>query len=228
MSLAGFQAGDYRVLTPEEVEAIQGMRRRYPDPRSAMMPALWLLQNREGILTSQGMREVAWALEMAPAQVEAVASFYSMYSFKPHGRFVIEMCTNVSCLLAGARPVMKALEKKLGIGHGQTTADGAFTLLEVECLGACGAAPAAQVNQRFFENLSPEGAASLVDELRAGATDLQALPTGVPAARAESPVNLHDPGANRLPLPRDGAAGPIVDLVRESTGTAPPERRSRP
>lgn len=213
MSLGGFEPGEYRVLAAREVAAIEQMRQRYPDPRSAVMPALWLLQHREGVLTAQGMREVAWALRLAPAHVEAVASFYSMYFFKPHGRFVVEMCTNVSCLLAGARPVMQALETRLGVKHGETTPDGEFTLMEVECLGACGNAPACQVNHRFFEHLTPEGVGGLIDRLRSGEIDLEALPTGAAASNSDNRVNLRDPGANRMAPPEDGAAGPIVDLV---------------
>ena len=144
----------YEVLDDAEVARIQELRKRYPLSKSAILPALWILQRKEGILSADGMREVARALELPAGSVEAVASFYSMYFFKPHGRYVVEMCTNLSCLLMGSSGVMRQFEDQLGCGVGATTKDGMATLMEVECIGACGAAPAAQINHRFFENLS--------------------------------------------------------------------------
>jgi NADH:ubiquinone oxidoreductase subunit E len=219
----------YEILEEAEVARIQELRRRYPNGRSAVLPALWILQRRQGILTAEGMREVARALELPPGPVEAVASFYTMFFFKPHGRYVVEMCTSMSCLLNGAAPVLRTLEKELEVPTGGTSKDNFATLLEVECLGACGGAPAAQVNHRFFENLSPEKASALVAHMRAGtvealtppavaATDgkasLQEMPTGAEAAEDETLVDLANPGANRLETVVAGAAGSVVDLVK--------------
>jgi NADH-quinone oxidoreductase E subunit len=204
----------YEILDDAEVKRIQELRRRYPQGRSAILPALWILQRKEGILTAEGMREVASALELAPGPVEAVASFYSMYFFKPHGRYVVEVCTNLSCLLMGSSKVFESFQQQLGCHPGATTDDGVATLQEVECLGACGGAPVAQINHRFFENLTPEKVARVVEEMRADKLDLHALPTGREVAAHQELVDLANPGANRVPLPAGGAAGSVVDLVK--------------
>ncbi|MDQ6746696.1 MAG: NAD(P)H-dependent oxidoreductase subunit E [Candidatus Dormibacteraeota bacterium] len=220
----------YAVLTPEEVAQIGAIRGRYPSGKSAILPALWILQQREGILTAEGMRDVARALDMPPGPVEAVASFYSMFFFKPHGRYVVEMCTNISCLVTGAGPMLRRLEEKLGTRVGTTTADGLCTLLEVECLGACGGAPAAQVNHRFVENLTAEKVDGLVDDMRAGRLPQHPFATGQEAATRETMVDLANPGASRLKLPALGAGGTVMDLVKGSqtlinTGSEHPAER---
>jgi NADH-quinone oxidoreductase E subunit len=211
----------YRILDDVEVKSIQDLRRRYPQARSAILPALWLLQRKEGILTADGMREVARALELPPGPVEAVASFYTMYFFKPHGRYVVEMCTNLSCLLLGSSRVLESFEQHLGCHPGSTSKDGLATLQEVECLGACGGAPVAQINHRFFENLTPEKVEQLVGDMRAEKLDLHALPTGREVGPDEQLVDLANPGANRVPLPPGGAAGSVVDLVKGAHNLIP-------
>jgi NADH-quinone oxidoreductase E subunit len=204
----------FSVLTGEEVARIQALRARYPAPKSAILPALWILQHREGIITADGMRDVARALDMAAGPVEAVASFYSMFFFKPHGKYLVEMCTNISCLLNGAGPVMRRLEEQLGTRAGGTTTDGLATLLEVECLGACGGAPAAQVNHQFVENLTAEKVDALVEAMRAGRLPQHPVPSGEEAASAGTMVDLANPGANRMQLPANGAGGPVMDLIK--------------
>jgi NADH-quinone oxidoreductase subunit E len=219
----------YSILSEAEVGRIGELRRRYPNGRSAVLPALWILQRRQGILTADGMREVARALDLPPGPVEAVASFYSMFFFKPHGRYVVEMCTSMSCMLNGAGPVLRTLERELEVRTGATTDDNLATLLEVECLGACGGAPAAQVNHHFFENLTPERASRLVADMRAdgligeippaaaaaGADGhLHPLPTGAEAAAETTLVDLANPGANRLETVPAGPAGSVVDLIK--------------
>ncbi|MHB8507038.1 MAG: NADH-quinone oxidoreductase subunit NuoE family protein [Candidatus Dormibacteria bacterium] len=204
----------FRILSDEDRDQIAVLRGRYPDPQSAIMPALWILQEREGLLTADGMREVARAMDLAPAKVEAVASFYSMYFFKPHGRYLVEMCTSMSCLLCGSGKVMSRLQQKLGIRAGETTPDDLVTLLEVECIGACGGAPAAQVNHAFFENLDDAAVDALVDDIVNSRLEVHRVQTGRLQAAEQELVNLRDPGANRIPLPADGAAGPVVDLLK--------------
>ena len=220
----------YAVLSPEEVAQVQALRKRYPAAKSAILPALWILQHRQGVLTAEGMRDIARALEMPPAPVEAVASFYSMFFFKPHGRYVVEMCTNISCLLNGAGPVMQRLEERLGTRAGGTSVDGLATLLEVECLGACGGAPAAQVNHRFVENLTPEKVDALVEAMRSGQFGTHPFATGEEAAAGGTLVDLANPGANRHQLPSDGAGGPVMVLIKGShrlvsTGSEHPAER---
>jgi NADH-quinone oxidoreductase E subunit len=211
----------YEVLDQAEVDRIQELRKRYPLARSAILPALWILQHKEGILTADGMREVARALEMPAGSVEAVASFYSMYFFKPHGRYVVEMCTNLSCLLMGSGKIMKRFEDQLGCPAGETTEDGMATLVEVECIGACGAAPAAQVNHRFFESLTEAKVDGLVADMRADKLDLHQLPTGREVAAHRELVDLANPGANRVPLPRQGSSSSVLDLVKGAKNLVP-------
>jgi NADH-quinone oxidoreductase subunit E len=220
----------YSVLSDEEVARIQALRARYPEGKSAILPALWILQHREGILTAEGMRDVARALDIPPGPVEAVASFYSMFFFKPHGKYVVEMCTNISCLVTGAGTVLRRFEEKLGTHAGTTTADGLCTLMEVECLGACGGAPAAQLNHRFVENLTVEKVDALVEDMRSGRLPQHPFATGVEAAAGQTVVDLANPGANRVKLPAHGAGGSVMDLVKGSetlinTGSEHPAER---
>jgi NADH-quinone oxidoreductase subunit E len=155
-------------FSPATIERIRELKRRYPSPRSAILPALWAVQHEHGSITAEGMELVAQELEMTPSIVEATASFYSMYFRKPPGRHLVVVCTNVSCALRGCADIMQAFEHALEIRAGETSPDGAVTLQSTpECLGGCGGAPAIQVNHRFRENMTPEKARQLVAELRA-------------------------------------------------------------
>ena len=137
----------------------------YPNKRAALLPTLWLAQQSFGYLSLAAMEYVAKLLELSPAYVAAVASFYTMFNKEPVGQFHVQVCTNLSCSLRGAEAIVTCIEKKLGIGLGQTTTDKAFTLSEVECLGSCGTAPVAQINDDYYENLTPEGVVQLIDQL---------------------------------------------------------------
>jgi len=153
------------VLTPQTRAEIERQRDRYPRARSAILPSLWALQHEAGYLSPEGMVEVAQLLGLAPSEVEAVASFYSMYFDRPSGRHHVLVCVNVSCALRGADDIVDHLEASLGCPSGGTTEDGEITWEHtVECLGACGGAPAMQVDHRFEENLTPER----VDTILAG------------------------------------------------------------
>jgi NADH-quinone oxidoreductase E subunit len=142
--------------------------KRYPPEqrRSAVMPALYLVQDQQGYITANAMRYVAGLLEMTPADVEDVVSFYTMFYTKPVGKYVLQVCRTLSCALNGAERVTEELTARLGISPGQTDAAGLFTLLDVECLGACDRAPVVMVNDTSHECLSPEDAGRLVDALR--------------------------------------------------------------
>ena len=130
-------------------DAVQKMRAQYPDPRSAVLPALQLAQERAGgWLPEEAFREVAEALDVTPAYCLSIASFYDMFRLEPVGRIQVEVCTNVSCAVNGAQAVVEAFESELGIHTGETTDDGAFTLRAVECLGGCGWATVVAVNNR--------------------------------------------------------------------------------
>ena len=155
--------------TPENRARFDEIVQRYPPDRrrSAVLPALYLAQKQQGYITANAIRHVAEVLGITRADVEDVVSFYTMFYRRPVGRFVLQVCRTLSCALNGAERVTEALTEKLGIAPGQTDADATFTLVEVECLGACDRAPVVMVNDAWHECLQPEDAAKLVDDLRA-------------------------------------------------------------
>jgi NADH-quinone oxidoreductase E subunit len=155
--------------TPENRARFDTLIARYPPDRkrSAVLPALYLVQHQIGYITANAMRYVAGLLEITPADVEDVVSFYTMFYTKPVGTFVLQVCRTLSCALNGAERVTEAIASKLGIAAGQTDPSGTFTLIEVECLGACDRAPVVMVNDAWHECLKPEDAPRLIDDLRA-------------------------------------------------------------
>jgi NADH-quinone oxidoreductase subunit E len=153
----------------ELYEEIQEYAKRYPDPRSAVMPALRAAQERYGWLTAAALREVADALDLTPAYCKGVASFYDMYHLQPIGRHTVEVCTNLACALVGAQRVVDAFEQELGVAPGETTEDGEVTFRTIECAGGCGYAPVVVVDGRYREPLRLEDVPALVEELRAEA-----------------------------------------------------------
>ena len=147
-------------------DEIQGMRKLYPDPRSAVMPALQLAQERNGgWLSEDAFREVADALELTPAYCLSIASFYDMFHTAPVGRHVVEVCTNVSCALSGAQDVVVAFERGLGVHVGETTEDGGVTLRTVECLGGCGWATVVAIDNRHRLRVRAGDVRGIVKEL---------------------------------------------------------------
>ena len=147
-------------------DEVQELRSRYPDERSAVMPALQLAQERHGgWLPEAALREVADALDVTPAYCVSIASFYDMLHVEPIGRHVVEVCTNVSCAVSGAQGVVEAFERELGMHVGQTTEDGAVTLRTVECLGGCGWATVVAVDNRHRLHVRPGDVAGIVKEL---------------------------------------------------------------
>jgi NADH-quinone oxidoreductase subunit E len=153
----------------ELYDEIQEFAARYPDPRSAVMPALRAAQERYGWLTPEALREVAEALDLTPAYCKGVASFYDMYHLQPVGRHTVEVCTNLACALVGAQRVVEAFEQELGVAPGETTEDGAVTFRTIECAGGCGYAPVVVVDGRYREPLPADDVPALVEELRAEA-----------------------------------------------------------
>ena len=146
---------------------VQKLKKRYPDSLSAVMPALRLAQEENGgWLSPDAIREVADALDLTPAYCLSIASFYDQYYLEPVGRTHVEVCTNVSCGLAGAQQVVEAFERELGISAGSTSEDGAYTLGTIECLGGCGWATVVAVNNRHRLRVQAEDVAGIVEELR--------------------------------------------------------------
>ena len=146
---------------------MQELKARYPDWRSATLPALQLAQEKHGYLSPEALRETAAALGTTPAFCESVASFYDMLHLRPVGRHMVEVCTNLPCALVGAQRVVDALEEALGVAAGETTKDGEITFRTVECLGGCGYATVVAVDERYHQFMTPEKVADLLEELRA-------------------------------------------------------------
>ena len=140
---------------------------RYPERRSAVMPLLYLAMAEEGWLTDDGIAEVARWCGITPAQVQAVASFYTMYKREKTGTYLISCCTSLSCMLLGGDDVLEAVEDESGVPHGETDDEGLISVEHVECIGACGGAPAVQVNYELIEGVTPDKARELVRWLKA-------------------------------------------------------------
>jgi len=157
------------VFTPENLEKASNIVAKYPTSRerSAILPLLDLAQRQsEGWLPQYVIEYVAEYLKMPYIRVLEIASFYSMFNLKPVGRYHIQLCGTTPCLLRGADEIAKICKTKLQIDFGQTTEDGKFTLSEVECLGACVCAPVVQINDDYYENLTPESFEKIIDELK--------------------------------------------------------------
>ncbi|PYV52771.1 MAG: NAD(P)H-dependent oxidoreductase subunit E [Acidobacteria bacterium] len=142
------------------------MLTHYPTKRSVLVPTLLYAQDDAGFLSDEVIAEIASRLDLTELDVRNVISYYSMLTCKPRGKFNVQVCTNIACLLRGGEELLEHCEKKLGVGHKGTTADGLFSLEEVECIGACSWAPAVQVNYDFHENLTPEKMDGVLDEYR--------------------------------------------------------------
>lgn len=145
---------------------------RYPEKRSAVMPLLYLAMAEDGHLTNEGMEQVAHWCGITPAQVQSVASFYTMYKREKTGRYLVSCCTSISCMLLGGDDVLHAVEDETGVPHGETDEDGFLSVEHVECIGACGGAPAVQVNYELIEGVTPDKARELVNWLRNAKPDV--------------------------------------------------------
>lgn len=191
-------------LTRENVELAREIISRYPRPRSALIPLLHLAQEQDGYVTDDAMEHVAELVGVTPAEVLGTCSFYEMLKREPVGRYLVNVCTDIACMLLGGAELLEHAEEVLDVKAGNTTADGLVTLEDVECQAACTEAPCLQVNYRYFTNLSPAAVDSLLDDLRAGRLAGDIPPHGT----------LH---RIRQHIPADRAAGP-----------APPEGGQEP
>jgi NADH-quinone oxidoreductase subunit E len=224
-------------FTAENKRHFDELVARYPSRRAAILPALWLAQRQEGHISAEAMEYIAGLLQVPPADVQAVVSFYTMYDRTPPGRYKLQVCHTLSCAIMGAYDLLRHLEHRLGIHHGQTTPDGMFTLQEVECLGSCGTAPMMQVNEKYYENLTLAAVDALLDRLARDEPELDRLPeihelAGAQAAiprevRAELPPSARSipleglaPAHGGAPLdladPRVGELGPAAGLASTS------------
>jgi NADH-quinone oxidoreductase subunit E len=156
-------------LSEENLERARRLVEVYPAVRSALIPLCHLAQAQDGYLTEEAMEDIAELCGVSAAEVYGTASFYDMLHTEPVGRYVVAVCTNIACMLNGAYELLEHAESSLGIGVGQTTDDGLFTIEDAECLAGCDTAPCVQVNHRFFGPLDAESFDRLVADLRSGA-----------------------------------------------------------
>lgn len=163
-------------------ERLNKILSRYPNKQGALLPALSLAQEIHGFVSPEAMDVVARELELSPAYVRGVATFYTMYNRRPVGTYLIQVCTNVACNLCGADHVMQAFLDHTDTEPGQISADGMFTVMEAECLGACGFPTAVQINERYFENVEPADVQLILERLRREAPAAAAQPEAVPEA----------------------------------------------
>ena len=158
----------------------------YPRARSATIPMCHLAQEQDGYLTQDAMEQIAEMIGCTPAEVYGTASFYEMFKFHPVGKYLVGVCTNISCLIVGAEELLEHAERKLGIRTGSTTADGMFTLEEMECLAACTEAPCLQINYRYADRVTPEQFDRLIDDVAAGKRTADIPPHGTLARIRQS------------------------------------------
>jgi NADH-quinone oxidoreductase E subunit len=153
------------MYSPENEKKLDEYISHYPIKRSAILPALFIAQDEHGYVTDEDVKYLARRLDMRVNEVEEIVTFYSMYSREPVGRYKLQVCRTISCMLLGAPQITEHLCQKLGVEVGETTADGKFTVQEVECLGYCDLAPVLQVNFDYHEQITPERAGEIVDQL---------------------------------------------------------------
>ena len=161
-------------LSQKIQNTINGIRGNFPTTQALLLPVLHEVQNEQGWVSEDSMKDIGAFLELPLSKVKEVATFYTMYKMKPQGKVDLQICTNISCWLNGADKLVSCAEKRLGIHCGETTKDGKFTLSQVECLAACGTAPAIMLNEDYYENVDVNQLNKIIDEtdkdLNAGKT----------------------------------------------------------
>lgn len=153
-------------FSEQELQTIENLKTRYLKPDSVILEVLYLLQEKYGYITREGMKYAADLLGITEEHVLGVVTFYSMFNTQPVGKYHLQVCTNVSCMLKGAYSLLKKIESELNIKKGETTPDGLFTISEVECLGSCGTAPVIQINEDYYEDLNEEKVTQIIKELK--------------------------------------------------------------
>ena len=154
------------ILSPESVTSIREKAARYPRSKSAILPALTVAYRQVGYLSNDIYKEISQVIRIPVVEVAEAATFYTMFPKAPSGKYLIQVCHNISCALLGADSLIGYLEQKLGIKLGGTTDDNLFTLISVECLGSCATAPMMQINHDYYENLTRDRVDAILDELR--------------------------------------------------------------
>jgi len=155
------------MFTEEELQKVQEIRSHYPTNLAAVMGVLHMMQDKYGMISDEAVSYVAKLIDVPEENVLGVVSFYEMYHQHPTGKYKLQVCTNVSCMLCGSDMVQKTIKANIGIGIGEMTEDGLFSVHEAECLGSCGTAPMISVNKTYYDRLNPEKINALIDELKA-------------------------------------------------------------
>lgn len=154
------------VFNEENEKKFQSLLTRYPDKASLSLPSLWMVQYQEGWISEEAMVYLAQKLGISAMDIQSIASFYTMFNLKPVGKYHIQLCKTLSCMLCGSREIKNHIENRLGIKFGQSTKDMKFTLSEVECLGSCGTSPCMSLNEDYKENLTIEKVDEILDGLK--------------------------------------------------------------
>ncbi|GGM33533.1 NADH-quinone oxidoreductase subunit NuoE [Promicromonospora citrea] len=231
---------DAETLASLTADATQIMA-RYPDPRSGLLPMLHLVQSVDGYVSRDGILFCAEMLGITAAEVSAVATFYTQYKRRPNGTYTVGVCTNTLCAVMGGDAIFDELSDHLGVGHDETTPDGAITLERVECNAACDYAPVVMVNWEFFDNQTPESATALADKLILGEDvvptrgaasvcsfkQMSRVLAGFPDGRADEGVGAGAPTLAGLSVARErgwtAPEAPAADAADGATGqTSPP------
>ena len=163
------EAGEPRVFPPEATAKIEKILTRYPTKQAALLPVLWVAQETWGWISKEAAEEVARIVEVSPAHVDGVLTFYTMYNLRPVGKNLLQICTSISCHLAGAGRLIERCRERLGVNLEQTTPDGKFTVIEVECIAGCDKAPSLMVNDTYHEPVDEKALDALLDKLSADA-----------------------------------------------------------
>ncbi len=206
------------MFSPENRAKAEGLVDRYPVKRSALLPLLHLVQYQDGYVSADGVAECAELLDLTKAEVAAVSTFYTMYKREPMGRHLVSVCTNFSCAVRGGKEVYQRLSDHLGVGHDETTEDGAITLEHAECLGNCEGAPLVNVDYLAYEMVGPDAAVELVEALRRGEQPEPTrgmLPPGVREASHRlagiGPIDPEGPGQRLGLATKEHGAVPVAD-----------------
>jgi NADH-quinone oxidoreductase E subunit len=220
-------------LSSDNVRRARELMGLYPEPRSALIPMLHVLQEQDGWLTPDGMEHVGELLDLTAAEVYGTASFYDMLFTHKVGRYLVSVCTNLACLLNGGYELLEHAERRLAVASGDTTADGEFTVEEVECIALCGEAPCLAVNWRFFGNVGPPEFDRLVDDLRTGRLADTVPPHGtlcrVRRKVAAGGPGDHQPGDDQpIAPPVDEGAAPSDEPAIADMGAQGEEQPSHP
>nr|WP_267896815.1 NADH-quinone oxidoreductase subunit NuoE [Desertihabitans brevis] len=210
-------------LTERHLEEMRQIAARYPQPRSALLPMLHLVQSVEGRVTPAGIEACADVLQISAAEVSGVATFYTMYKRKPVGKHHVGVCTTALCAILGGDEVLATLQRHLGVGNDETTADGAITLEHIECNAACDYAPVMMVNWEFFDNVTPASAVEVVEALRAGEPITSTRGAEITSWREAERVLAGFPDGRADAGPTAGEASLLgLRIARERGWQAPP------